>query len=90
MTYDDLGILSQSLIGNQWKWLGRPLKIDEPTLSSIDLRWPDLAEKAYQMLLKWKQKNASGATYRGLCVALCDKLVSCRDLAEKICFRTVS
>ncbi|XP_078354085.1 uncharacterized protein LOC144638728 isoform X1 [Oculina patagonica] len=88
---EDLERLSQS-VGNVWVRLGRRLDIDQATLEAIqiDPRWPYLAEKAFQMLLCWRNKNGSDATYRVLYVALCHEFVSRRDLAEKICFQNVS
>ncbi|KAL9951532.1 hypothetical protein ACROYT_G044208 [Oculina patagonica] len=69
---EDLERLSQS-VGNVWVRLGRRLDIDQATLEAIqiDPRWPYLAEKAFQMLLCWRNKNGSDATYRVLYVALC-------------------
>ncbi len=91
MINEDLERLSQS-VGNVWVRLGRRLNIDQATLDAIqiDPRWPFLPEKAFQMLLCWKNKNGSDATYRVLYVALCHEFVSRRDLAEKICFQKVS
>ena len=87
---DDLERLSLS-VGNNWVSLGRRLNIDQAMLDSIqiDPRWPGLAEKAFQMLLFWRKANGSDATYQVLCLALCHEFVSCRGLAEKICFRKV-
>ncbi|XP_078376165.1 uncharacterized protein LOC144659573 [Oculina patagonica] len=87
---DDLERLSLS-ISNKWVSLGRRLNIDQATLDAIqvDARWPYLADKAFQMLLRWREEKGSDATYWVLCVALCHEFVSRRDLAEKICFRKV-
>ena len=87
---DDLERLSLS-VGNNWVSLGRRLNVDQAMLDAIqvDPRWPHLAEKAFQMLLWWKSKNGSNATYMVLCIALCHEFVGRRDLAEKICFRKV-
>ena len=38
------------------------------------------------MLMHWKQKNGSEATYQILNAALQDELVQRKDLAEKICY----
>jgi len=74
--------LSQEL-GSHWKSLGRQLEIDEHLLTKFHTENEELEEKAYQMLLYWKRKHASTATYDVLFKALCE--VSRRDLAEKYC-----
>ena len=91
MTNDDLESLSLSF-GNGWKWLGRRLNIEQAKLDSIqvDVRYPELDEKALQMLLHWRSKEGSKATYKVLCLALCHKHVNRRNLAETLCFRKVS
>ena len=70
-----------------WKNLGRQLGILEEDLDSIDKERDNLYEKAYQMLRLWKENNASDATYRVLCQALCHEYLKRRDLAERFCFR---
>ena len=82
---DELEKLSKS-ISRSWMDLGRRLKISQATLDEIDERRPGLAEKAYRMLLCWKQENGSIATYRVLWEALCHEFVNRKDLAESICF----
>ena len=82
---DDLEKLS-NLIATSWIKLGRRLKIIQPKLDDFHARWQGLDEKAYRMLLCWKEKNGSKATYRVLNEALCSEFVSCRKLAEDICF----
>ena len=44
-----------------------------------------LADKAYNMLMDWKQREGSAATYQVLYDALCHRLVGCKGLAEKFC-----
>ena len=39
------------------------------------------------MLMHWKQKNGSAATYPILNAALQHKLVQRKDLAERICYK---
>ena len=73
-------------IAKDWMRLGRRLGVSQAKLDEIDARWPDLHDKAYRMLLFWKQENSSNATYRLLCQALCHKFVNRKDLAESICF----
>ena len=68
-----------------WKRLARRLKIETPKITAIDKENEGLFEKAYKMLSRWKQANGSDATYKVLYDALTDRLVSCRELAEKYC-----
>jgi len=79
--------LSQEL-GSDWKSLGRELEIDERLLTKFHRENEELEEKAYQMLLHWKQNLTSTATYAVLFKALCK--VSRRDLAEKYCSANTS
>ena len=81
---EELETLSQS-IAKGWKPLGRRLGMDESRLTGFDKDNKEYSEKAYQMLLFWKRREASAATYRVLHGALCHSLVNRRDLAEKIC-----
>ena len=71
--------------GDTWKRLARRLKIETPKITAIDNENKALLQKAYKMLLHWKQANGSDATYKVLYDALTDRLVSCRELAEKYC-----
>ena len=82
---DDLEALS-NYIQKSWLILGHRLKIRPVKLDEIDMRWPELDEKARRMLLRWKQENGSTATYRVLSEALCHEFVNREDLAEDICF----
>lgn len=70
---------------NTWKKLARRLGITEPNITAIDDRHKGLSEKAYHMLLQWKQGNGSQATYQVLFEALTNELVRCRTLAETYC-----
>ena len=45
----------------------------------------ELAEKAYKMLMAWKEKVGSEATYKVLYDTLCHELVECKHLAERYC-----
>ena len=83
---DDHQGLSNS-ISKDWRKLGRQLGILEEDLDNIDEGRHDLYEKAYRMLRLWKENNASNATYRFLCQALCHEYLNRRDLAERFCFR---
>ena len=80
---EDLERLSKKVV--TWKPLGRRLKIEEAELEALNQENEKLSEKAFAMLKKWKQKNASEATYRCLYDALCHKLMNRKDLAQEIC-----
>ena len=80
---DDLERLSRKVVA--WKPLGRRLKIEEAELEGLNQENEKLSEKAFAMLKKWNQKNASEATYRCLYDALCDELMNRKDLAETFC-----
>ena len=81
---EELETLSRK-IAEKWKSLGRFLGLDEVKLMAFDTENMEYSEKAYQMLLCWKQREGSAATYQVLLEALCQPLVDHRDLAEKIC-----
>ena len=67
-----------------WRQLGRRLGFSEPQLDEIEAA--DKGHKEYRMLLKWKQRKGSSATYKVLCGALEHKLVQRKDLAEQFCY----
>ena len=81
-TDEDLEWISLRLV--KWRRLGRRLQIWEATLTKIDNYHEDLSEKGYQMLLHWKQRDGSAATYKVLHDALCHPLVGHRYLAEEL------
>ena len=81
---EELETLSQK-IAEGWKPLGRRLKMDESKLTAFDKENEEYSEKTYKMLLCWKQREGSAATYQVLHDALCHPLVNRRDLAEEIC-----
>lgn len=74
-------------IAESWKKLARRLKVDESKITAIHKENEELYEKAFKMLLHWKQINAPAApaTYRVLFDALNHHLVGRSDLAEKYC-----
>lgn len=81
---EELETLSQK-IAEKWKPLGRCLGLDEVKLIAFDTQNVEYLEKPYQMLLCWKKREGSAATYQVLLDALCHPLVDRKDLAEKIC-----
>lgn len=87
---DDLEKISNQINSTdceRWIKLGRRLLIEQPKLTEIGFGHQSLSEKSYQMLLHWKQKFGSGASYRKLYAALCHENVARQDLADSICCR---
>ena len=76
--------LARELAG-KWKILGRRLGFNEAVIDDLDQANEELAEKAYKMLIAWKQKVGSEATYKVLYDTLRHELVECKDLAEQYC-----
>ena len=79
---EDLEMLSLEL--ENWKAVGRRLKIEDASLTAFDQENRKWSKKVYKMLLHWKRKGGLDATYMVLHDALCHPLVSRRDLAEKL------
>ena len=72
-------------IPDEWKSLGRRLKLDEAEITALNKEHDEYSEKAYQMLLKWKKANGKEATFNVLYEALLNSLVDRKDLAETFC-----
>ena len=72
-------------ISNDWRTLGRRLNFNEAKLRQFDDGHKQISEKAYFMLIAWKQRDGSVATYSVLNQALCDPLVERKDLAQEFC-----
>ena len=85
---EELEWLSQRL--ENWKVVGRRLKIDTPTLTAFDMENSGWFEKSYRMLLHWKERNGSTATYTILHDALCHPLINHTDLAEQLITGNIS
>ena len=69
-----------------WKPLGRRLYFVQAELTAFDIESRQCREKAYKMLLFWKQREGyQGASYQALFDALSHELVGLRYLAEEIC-----
>lgn len=81
---DVLESLSTQL-GDNWKKLGRRLSFTDAELSAFRTGNYGMAEEARRMLVRWKQKEGSEATYQVLYDALTHEFVSCRLLAETFC-----
>ena len=73
-------------IAEKWMKLGRRLGVKDPKLQDIRQAHDELCEKGYHMLIHWKQKKGSAATYQVLCDALHHNLVQRADLAEQFCY----
>ena len=69
----------------KWKPLARKLYFMEAEIEEFDIRHNG-SEKAYAMLLAWKQRNGATATYRVLHEALCHPYINRKDLAYTFCF----
>ena len=77
--------LSNRIRSRDWRKLGRRLTFNEAQLDGFDNDNEQISEKAYAMLLTWKQKFGKDATYNVLKKALCDRTVGLRDLAGEFC-----
>ena len=87
MSEEDIEKLA-NFLGGKWIKLGRGLKVHKSVLD--DLRnnaqlYPDVSEKAYEMLKRWESNEGDSATYQVLYEALCHQYVGEKDLAQKIC-----
>ena len=72
-------------ISDAWKRLGRRLGIENATLTSFHKENERLSEKAYEMLIHWKDKEGLSATYQKLYDALSHEYVRKKRLAEQLC-----
>ncbi|XP_071843403.1 uncharacterized protein [Apostichopus japonicus] len=86
----DLEVRTESLrdlseeIQNEWKAVGRKLGLDDSKLYNLERDYTNQGHKetVYQMLLTWKRRIGSQATYRVLGEAL--EAAGRRDLQEKL------
>ena len=72
-------------VSDHWEKLGRQLNFRQADLREFDNSHKEISEKAYAMLLTWKQRDGLDATYSVLNQALRDDRVNRRDLAEEFC-----
>ena len=70
----------------KWKNLARALGIWEADIEAVDEENRQVVEKCYNLLLFWKHRCGSRATYEVLEAGLCHGVVLRRDLAEKYCY----
>lgn len=83
MTDEELELLSVKI--EKWKPLARKLYFMEAEIDEFDFRHNG-SEKAFAMLLAWKQRNGADATYRVLHDALWCPHINRKDLADTFCF----
>ena len=81
---DELEDLSVKL-GKKWEELGRRLGFNLAAIDDFNEGNGGLVKKAFKMLMAWKQKEGSDATYKVLYDALCNEKVQCKLLAEEFC-----
>ena len=81
---DELEFLSVRL-GGGWKRLARRLGFTVDKIEAIDKDNERVSVKAYKMLMIWRQREGSHATYQVLHDALVHKLVQHKNLAEVLC-----
>ena len=81
---DDLEWLSLKL-ADKWDKLGRRLGFDQARIIAYNKENDGLSEKAFKMLMDWKQSKGSAGTYQVLYNALCHQFVNCKRIAEEIC-----
>ena len=83
MSNEDLELLSHKI--TNWKSLARELQFSSSEITVFHKGYEAFSEMVFAMLISWKSRQASGATYKVLHDALCHPRVSRRDLAEKFC-----
>ena len=69
-------------IGASWKKLGRHMLKKECYVNNIDEDFKGVSEKAYQLLLKWKEEGGTSATPQTLFLALLH--IRRTDVAKKL------
>lgn len=69
-------------IGASWRKLGRHMLKKECFLNNIDEDFKGVSEKAYQLLLKWKEEGGTTATPQTLFLALLH--IGRTDVAKKL------
>ena len=72
-------------LGKSWVALARRLNFENAEIEGFTYNDQMYPTMQFSMLQKWKQRLGSKATYQVLFHALCDELVSRKDLAETFC-----
>ena len=75
-------------MGKDWVRLGRRLGFSAAKLDSFGEENDQLTEKAYAMLIAWKRREGSDATYKVLDEVLRNSYVGRKDLAEDVCYQS--
>ena len=83
---DELEYLSLEV--TDWEKLGRRLEFTRSELTALDKDKDNWSEKAFAMLMTWKERKGCSATYLCLYKALSHELMNRKDLAEKFCCRS--
>jgi hypothetical protein len=81
VTEKDLDLISTH-IGKKWRELGRNLKFSNGQLDAFFADYQGLKESIYQMLLRWKEKEASKATVGRLAQQL--DILNRRSIVRKL------
>jgi len=84
-TLSDFDLEYLSLQIGEWRPLARRLLFSEERIKGFYRASNRFREMAYMMLMQWKQREGSKASYKVLYDALCHELVGRRVLAEKFC-----
>ena len=84
MANKELELLSVQL-GTSWESLARRLQFRIAEIEAFHHDNEKLRQKGFKMLMAWKQRKGSLATYQVLHDALYHPLVCRRDLAERFC-----
>lgn len=79
---DELEELSIMLSDN-WGKFGRRLGFAQARITAFHKENEKLSDKAYAILMEWKERGGSDGTYKVLYDALFHKLVRCKLIAEK-------
>ena len=80
-----LQLLANDIV-KEWQRLGRALGLKDGDLDQIKADSKQAYERNYAMLQKWKRSKGHEATYEALALALTDKTVQRRDLADRYCY----
>ena len=74
-----------SRLAKEWRPLALRLRFTGAEIVAIDKENEQHSEKVYMMLMRWKEREGSHATYQVLHDALIHEFVQRKDLAEIFC-----
>ena len=69
-----------------WKRLGRALGIEEAVIAEIRLNEVNVYERAFMMLIRWRQQMGAQANYEALAQALGCEEIRRADLIQRFCY----